>query len=91
MSYYVRSDLEPYVGQEIGYIAYLHPMGTSAIGEGRYSDEYEEVRFESITDRCIVVSEILDGKSDSKYKVMILIPIEFIVAFRIFEDVEPKK
>jgi len=80
-----------YVGQEIGYIAYVFPMGTSATSEGRYYDEHEEMQFESITDRCIVVTHILDGLNDSKYKVKVLIPIEHIVAFRIFEDVEPKK
>ena len=90
MSYYVRSDLEPYVGQEIGSIVYLYPMGTSS-ANGRYHDEFEEVILESITDRCIVVTQILTGTNDSKYKSKTLIPIEHIVAFRIFQDVEPKK
>ncbi len=90
MNYYVKSDLEPYLGQEIGYIAYVYPMGTSQMGEGRYYDEHEEMLFESITDRCIVVSHILSGLEDSKYKVEVLIPIEHIIAFRIFKDVEPE-
>ena len=90
MNYYVRSDLEPYLGQEIGYVAYVYPMGTSS-ANGRYFDEQEEVLFKSITNRCIVVSQILDGLKDSKYEVEVLIPTEHIVAFRIFTDVEPEK
>ena len=91
MNYYERSDLEPYVGRELSYIAYVYPMGTSATGEGRYYDEYEEVQFTKITDRCVVVIHAFTTPEDKKFTDEILIPIEHIIAFRVANEVEPKK
>ena len=88
MNYYVRSDLEPYVGQDISYIAYVYPMGTSATDDGgRYYDERDEVHFHNITDRCVIITQEF-GTEDKKYTEEILIPIEHIIAFRVFKEPE---
>lgn len=86
MSYFVRADLESYVGRELNYIAYLYPMGTSG-EKGRFHDEFEEVQFTKITDRCVIILNEYTSE-DHLYSEEILIPIAHIVAFKVLKEVE---
>lgn len=91
MSYYTKTEFEHYIGQEIGSIVYLYPMGTSG-KDGRYQAVYEEILLAGITDTCLILTEEKNYTSEErkgdKFLVTHLIPIEQIVACYFYKDVK---